>query len=383
VREQVITPRGGRVGSKGRGGVSVQRPTTRRGAKPAPAKGARQSSFEWKAALPYAPLVLKTALAIALGALAFVGYRNAVAASFFKVRSVDVSGTRRASREEVRAEALRLSQAGAWQADLGAIASELRGLPWVRDAVVSRVLPSGLRVRVTEREPKVIARNREGRLVWADDEGVMLGAAVPGEDDFFFRGLDEATTEEARRENRERMAVGLELKSDWERAGLSKRVSEVDLADLRDVRVHLAGADSGIQVSIIAPTDDVKRAGSVEAAVAPKDYSERFRDALKALDQKGRTRGSQCVSSIFMSPGRSPVLGYAPCGASASTGDADVTATEPDTAAPDAARKSAGDGAASRRDKKEAGKARRADAGRKRTETARRTDAAVRPRRVE
>ena len=110
--------------------------------------------------------------------LAFLGYRTAVSASFFKVKTVDVDGATRASREEIRAAVLRLSNAGVWQADLEVIAKELSELPWVRDAVVTRVLPDGLRVRVTEREPRVIARNASGRLVWVDDDGVLLGAAI-------------------------------------------------------------------------------------------------------------------------------------------------------------------------------------------------------------
>lgn len=379
MREQVITPRGGR-GARAGGGVSVQRPTTRR-AKPAQASGSRQKSFEWKSALPYVPLALKVLLAVSLGVLAFIGYRNAVAASFFKVRSVDVYGARHASREEIRTAVVRLSQAGVWKADLDAISGELESLPWVRDAVVTRVLPAGLRVRVTEREPKVIMLNREGRLVWADDEGVPLGAAVPGGEDFFFRGLDEATTETARRENRERMAVGLELKADWERAGLSKRISEVDLADLHDVRVHLAGADSGIQVSLITQSDDSKRAATTDEARAPQDYSKRFRDALKALDQEGRVNGSKCVSYIIMSPGRSPVFGYHPCGSGESAGVSDANASQPTSPVvtpPAAARKSAGDAPKELKkgDKKK-------DAARKPAESAKHSDAATRPRRVE
>src|ERR1044071_1854787 len=116
VREQVITPRAGRVATKGRGAVSVQRPNTRR-ARPAASKDSRQKGFEWKSALPYVPAVLKTVLAVALGLLAYLGYRTAVSASFFKVRSVDVAGTSKASREEIRAAVMRLSNAGVWQAD--------------------------------------------------------------------------------------------------------------------------------------------------------------------------------------------------------------------------------------------------------------------------
>src|ERR1043165_5378876 len=96
LREQVITPRAGRVGAgaKGRGAVSVQRPNTRR-AKPAQ-KDSRQKSFAWKSVLPYVPAALKVVLAVALGLLAYLGYRTAVSASFFQVRSVDVAGAPRA-----------------------------------------------------------------------------------------------------------------------------------------------------------------------------------------------------------------------------------------------------------------------------------------------
>jgi hypothetical protein len=299
VREQVITPRAGRAGAgaKGRGAVSVQRPNTRKTPRAAQ-KDSRQKGFEWKSALPYVPAVLKVVLAVSLGLLAYLGYRTAVSASFFKVRTVDVAGATRASREEIRAAVLRLSNAGVWQADLETITKELRELPWVRDAVVTRVLPAGLRVRVTERQPRVIARTSGGRLVWADDDGVSLGTATPSDEDFFIRGLEENGTEQARRGNRERMEVALGLKSDWDGAGLSKRVSELDLNDLRDVRVHLAGADAGTQV-----------------VLGGQDYAGRFRQALTKLDEAGRVQNGQCVSYINMTTGHNAIFGLSPCGA--------------------------------------------------------------------
>ena len=291
MREQVITPRAGRVGAaaKGRAGAAVQRPAARR---PAAAKPARQRGFAWKSALLYFPAVLKLLLAVCLGVVAFVGYRAAVSASFFKVRTVDVDGAARASREEIRAAVLRLSNAGVWQADLEAIAAELRSLPWVRDAVVSRVLPSGLRVRVTERAPRVIARTAAGRLVWVDDDGVLLGAASPGEQDFFIRGLEEARTDEALRQNRERVRAALELASEWERAGLSRRVSEVNLEDLRDVRVQLAGEDADVEVRL-----------------GREDLAKRFRQALEVLDAQRQTPRGPFITYVDVSQGKRAVIG--------------------------------------------------------------------------
>src|ERR1044072_5007453 len=114
---------------------------------------------------------------------------------------------------------MRLSNAGVWQADLEVIAKELKELPWVRNAVVTRVLPDGLRVRVTERGPRVISRTGDRRLVWLDDGGVVLGAASPGDEDFFIRGIDESRTFEAAKHNSERVNIARELSREWTQMG--------------------------------------------------------------------------------------------------------------------------------------------------------------------
>ncbi len=362
MREQVISPRGGRVGSA-RAGVSVQRPSTRR-VKPAPTKGERRKSFEWKSALPYVPLALKAVLAVSIGVLAYVGYRTAVSASFFKVKSVDVDGASRASREEIRAAVTRLSQVGVWQADLDAISGELKNLPWVRDAVVTRVLPAGLRVRVTEREPRIISRAASGRLVWVDDDGVVLGAASPDEDQFFVRGLEESRMPDAVKHNRARVSLASELSRDWAQAGLSKRVSEVNLENLDDVRVQLAGDDA-----------------SIEVRLGREDYAKRLRQALEVLDaQRGTTRAPS-ITYVDVSQGKRAIIGTSstaqrqPGGA---TTDADSSATQANAATPDAPVKNASASAKGRRKKDE-----KKAAIRKTTDAAPHTDVATRPRRVE
>ena len=368
MREQVVTTRAGRVGaaSKGRAGVSVQRPAARR-TSPAAARAPRQRSFPWKSALAYVPAVLKIALAVSLGVLAFVGYRAAVSASFFKVRAVDVDGAVRASREEIRADVLRLSNAGVWQADLDTIAAELRGLPWVREAVVSRVLPSGLRVRVTERVPRIIARTAAGRLVWVDDDGVMLGAASPGEQDFFVRGLEEARTDEALKDNRERVKAALDLSSEWGGAGLSRRVSEVNLEDSRDVRVQLAGEDSGVEVRL-----------------GREDLAKRFRQALEVLDAQRQTPRGPFITYVDVSQGKRAIIGT---GANArfqlnERGDAESVGPQPQ---PDTGARAAiqtGTHASSAAPKEGKKEARQPKPVEKKNDDARPPDVALRPRRV-
>ncbi len=317
MREQVITQRAGRGNGSGtsnnlRAGVKGQQQRTpaRRGRTSAAAPARAKKSVDWKKVLGYAPAVAKLTLAVIIGVLVFAGYRAAAAASFFQVKNVDVEGTSHVSRDEVKAAVGRgVGASGVWRADLERISREVRELPWVRAAVVSRVLPSGLRVRVTEREPRMIARTSGGRLVWVDEDGVTLGAATPGEHDFFIRGLNEAGGDAFQQEqNRERMSLGMAFKKDWEQTGLSSRVSEVNLENLRDVRVQLAGDDARIEVRLNGGEDHMTNS-SGEAA---QEYVKMFGDALKTLDGERNTPRGQLVNYIVMTPGRSPRLGLPP-----------------------------------------------------------------------
>ena len=373
MREQVITPRAGRAGAGTKGGVSVQRPNSRK-TRPAAQKDSRQKGFAWKSVLPYVPAVLKAVLAVCFGLLGYLGYRTAVSASFFKVRSVDVGGATRAPAEEIRGAVMRLSNAGVWQADLDTIAAELRGLPWVRDAVVTRVLPSGLRVRVTEREPRLIARASSGRLVWVDDDGVSLGAASPDDEDFFVRGLDEGRTPEAVKQNRARVGVARELAGAWAQAGLTRRVSELNLEDLNDVRVQLAGPDAAVEVRL-----------------GKEDFVKRFRQALEVLDAQRLTPRGPYVTYVDVSQGKRAVVGtgstvqyrpeeaVAPEAAPAEPPPAAVA--PPATAATAPAR--AGRAAVREEKKPAAGRQQPAKAAQKKPKAQQTTKAASRPRRVD
>jgi cell division septal protein FtsQ len=347
----------------------VQRPAARRTTGPAANRPARQKGFAWNSALAYLPLALKVLLAVSLGMLAFVGYRTAASASFFKVRTVDVEGAARVPRDDIRAAVLRASNSGVWKTNLEAVTREVRALPWVRDVVVSRVLPSGLRVRITEREPRVIARTASGRLVWVDDDGVMLGAASPGEHDFFIRGIDESRADEALRQNRERVRAALELAGDWERAGLSSRVSEVNLDDLHDVRVQLAGDDA-----------------EVEVRLGREDFAKRFRQSLEVLDAQRHTPRGPFVTYIDVSQGKRAIIGTGTNAHFQLSDGGDAEAGEPssDAAAHAPSRMHAPVASAKKGETKRDEKTKNARQGKEAVKgnAARRTEVAVRPRRV-
>jgi cell division protein FtsQ len=242
------------------------------------------------------PFVGKALCVVCVTLACFMAYRTASSSSFFQLRTVDVSGVAQGSEDQIKAVVRRAGGArGVWQADLSTISAELERQPWVRKAVVTRVLPSGLRVRITERTPRAVVRTAAGRFVWVDDDGVLTGAVAPTQNApaFFMRGWDESGTESGRTENRRRVEKYLELSREWEAAGIASRVSEVNLDDLRDVRAQLTGDDSQIEVRL-----------------GRDDLTKRLRQSLEALDEQRSTPRGQFITYIDMTQGKRAVIGF-------------------------------------------------------------------------
>jgi cell division protein FtsQ len=288
MREPIMAQKvGNRSGiGKGRSGAA-QRPAKR---------GANETiGARLKSLLGYVPLALRIGVIAIIALIAFVGYRAAASASFFQVRTIETRGAARASVDEIKSAVRRdVAESGVWRADLPELSKHLEHLPWVRTAIVTRVLPDGIRVRITEREPKAVVRTAAGRFIWVDDDAVFLGEMSPTDQmpAFFLRGWNEDESAAARAENRERVQRFLELQRDWTAQGISERVSEVNLLDLRDVRVQLAGDDSQIEV----------RLGS-------QDQSTRLGKALSVLDAQRQTARGPLISYIDLSQGKRAIVG--------------------------------------------------------------------------
>jgi cell division protein FtsQ len=294
VREQVVPQRVGNrsgIAAKRRAGGAAQRPQRR------DRDGLGQSLGQrMRAILGYVPFILKVTLAIVVGALIFAGYRAASAASFFQIRKVEIQGDFRASAADVRTLVMReVAKTGVWRADLEEMSTQLGGLPWIRVAMVSRVLPDGIRVRLVERQPRAVVRTAAGRFLWVDDDAVLLGEMLPTDQmpAFFLRGWNEETGEMVRKENMDRVKRFLELQGEWSAAGISERVSEVNVIDIRDVRAQLAGDDSQIEV----------RLGS-------KDFGKRLKDALSVLDAQRQTPRGQFISYLDLTQGSRAIVGF-------------------------------------------------------------------------
>jgi len=284
MREQAITSRGSRRSSAATREF-VQRPARRDGR-----EAIRSKSFSVRALFGYVPSALKVVLAILALMATFIGYRVAASAAMFQVKGIDVTGTSGTSPGEIEALTRRaVARTGVWRADLSAISAELARLPGVRRAVVSRVLPDRLRVRVTERVPIAVVHTTNGHFVWVDEEGVALGETKPADraPAFFIRGWNEEGTDEARQENTERVQKYLEVTREWEAAGLADRISEVNLIDVRDVRVQLAGNDSQIEVRL-----------------GGKDAGQRLKLELDVLDKYKQTPQGSSITYVEYQGGR-------------------------------------------------------------------------------
>jgi len=284
MKEQVVASRGPRRAASQQKGF-VQRPARRDGSAPA-----RGHSFSPRALFAYVPKAMKFVVAAVILIALIVGYRMAASAALFQVQTIDVSGTKRTSSDEIQGLTRRaLARTGVWRADLSAISNELSRLPGVRQAIVTRVLPDRIRVRISERDPVAIVRTSAGHFVWVDDDGVALGEMKPEDrmPPFFIRGWSDEGGEDARKENAERVQKYQELLKEWDAAGLSARVSEVTLSDLRDVRAQLAGEDSQTEVRLGA-----------------EDLATRLQIALQALDTYKQAPGAAAITYVDVQTGR-------------------------------------------------------------------------------
>jgi cell division protein FtsQ len=325
MREQVIAQKVGNrsgIGGQRRSGAVTQKPARRE-------NGGEPFSARLRVLLGYVPAFLKLALAIVIGVLVFAGYRAAASASFFALRTVEVQGVSRLQPADIQALVRQsVEKTGVWKADLNSITERIERLPWVRTAIVSRVLPDAIRVRITERTPRAVTRTSAGRFRWVDEDAALLGEMQPTDQmpAFFLRGLSDEETESARNENRERVAKFLELQQVWDSAGLSERVSEVNLMDIRDVRAQLAGDNSQIEI----------RLGS-------RDQAERLKGALKALDSRDDIPNRALISYIDMSLGNGKAIVGLTSGAHTTTdgAEAPTSATAAAAVAPAGEKKSA------------------------------------------
>lgn len=220
----------------------------------------------------FVPFFFIVCILFCLGFLGFMGYRTVTASEFFDVKAIDVVGSEDIKKEDVekivRAET---EKTGVWKADLNAVKEEVEKITLVKSATVSRVLPDGLRVDVTERIPKAVVRI-DGGDFWADEDGIILGAVDKSKPypSFVIYGWEREKSERAQENNKDRVKMYSEMMEDWRELELDRRVLAIDFDDIKEPR------------AIVKDSDEI-----VYVTLKPNDFGNMLKEGLKYIAGKG------------------------------------------------------------------------------------------------
>jgi len=217
-----------------------------------------------------------------LGVLVPVGLAGYGLATFaltspdFVLKSTEdivVLGNQYVSREEVLGalgfplSGNRKGGTNIFRMSLDGMRQEVENLPWVHTASVTRILPHGLLVHLTERTPVAYA-NVGGRVSLVDGEGMLLEKPDNGVFDFpVLYGLEDLPSID---ERRTRLAMYLEFNRELgvEAPREGWVISEVYLTDAEDLKALLINGQKTVQVHF-----------------GQKDFLARFRNFLTLLPE--------------------------------------------------------------------------------------------------
>jgi cell division protein FtsQ len=160
-----------------------------------------------------------------------------------KPDQIEVTGNHIVSREAVLQQFVRDRGRSVLRIPLDARRGALEEISWVESATVQRILPNRIRVQLTERTPIAFLRNGT-ELALIDAHGVILDR--PRGEDLQFPIVTGLSENMAREERGKRMQTYQEFMKDIDlvRSGSSDRVSEVDLANPKDLRAVMTGIAS-------------------------------------------------------------------------------------------------------------------------------------------
>lgn len=160
-----------------------------------------------------------------------------------KPEQIEVVGNQIVGREAVLQQFARDRGRSVLRIPLDARRSALQEIPWVESATVERILPNRVRIEVVERTPIAFLRNGS-ELALIDAHGVILDRPQGADLQFpIVTGLSDSMPRE---ERGKRMQTFQEFLKDIDlvRSGSSDHLSEVDLANPKDLRVIMTGIAS-------------------------------------------------------------------------------------------------------------------------------------------
>jgi cell division protein FtsQ len=213
--------------------------------------------------------------------------------ALLKPDQVELSGNHVVSRDAVLQQFARDRGHSVLSIPLDARRSALEELSWVESASVQRILPNRIRVEITERTPIAFLRNGT-ELALIDSHGVILDR--PRGENFQFPIVTGLSDNMPREERGRRMQSYQEfLKGiDLVRANSSDRVSEIDLANPKDLRAVMTG--------IATPNDS--QAVSIQFGL--NDFAAKYRLIVDNFAQWQASNGR--VRSIDLQYSRQVIL---------------------------------------------------------------------------
>lgn len=149
-----------------------------------------------------------------------------------KAESLTISGLRHASKAKVQRVFAGDFGRSIFSAPLEERRRRLLAIDWVEDATVLRIWPDRLSVQIQERRPVAFVFLRSGVLL-IDRQGVLL--EPPAQAQFTFPVLSGVREDETDEQRRERVRVMLSVQE--ELGYLAKDVSEVNVADVENIRI--------------------------------------------------------------------------------------------------------------------------------------------------
>ena len=186
--------------------------------------------------------------------LLYAGYRGVdvlLATDALTVTRITVSGNTKLSRGEVVSLLDGMRGRNMVLLDLENWRQKLTTSPWVADAALRRVLPGTVDVMISERQPMGIARIGDA-LYLIDQRGAIIDEFGPNYADFdlpIIDGLSVPPNDGGPLIDEDRAALAFKLlASVRDHPGLAKRVSQIDVTDVRDVVVILRGDTAMVRV---------------------------------------------------------------------------------------------------------------------------------------
>ena len=119
-----------------------------------------------------------TAVTIA-GLILFVAYRTLDSATFFRIKTIDVSSSKRLTREEILAISGVEPGRDLARLNLKRMGEQLSQNPWVETVHIRRYFPDALSIDITEREP--VAVINMGFIYYLDQKGNVFKVLNQGD----------------------------------------------------------------------------------------------------------------------------------------------------------------------------------------------------------